>query len=79
MYTMYLQPLGELTLHLDTMHVKGALIHVTAQDQHHNAINIALSKLICPDDSPYGFGYCRVASYEYGDLVIHCDELKLLN
>lgn len=78
MYTMYLQPLGEITLDLSTIRISGFFIYVTGQDDHHNTIEFTMDKLCYLEDDPYDYGYCHIVAYVKQSIKTFCDIFKSL-
>ena len=73
MYTMYLQPLGEITLDLSTIRISGFFIYVDGYDDKHNGIKFTLNKLCYLENDPYDYGYCHIISYTNGNKTTFCD------
>ena len=74
MYTLYLQPLGEVTIHLDTIRISGYFIYIIGYDDDHNPIEFIMDKLCYLEDCPYDYGYCHIVSYVKHGIKTFCDK-----
>ena len=78
LYTLYLRPLGEVTLHLNTTLISGCNIFVAGYTRNHERIDFKLDKLCYLEDSPDDYGYCHIVSYTKGGTSILCNTYKPL-
>ena len=79
MYTLHLSPLGEVTLHLDTVHISGFNIYLTGYDDDNNRIDFTMDKLCYLEDIPYDFGYCHILSYTKNGISTPCNIYRSLS
>ena len=63
MYTLYLQPLGEVTLYLDSIRISGFFVYMQGRDDANNIIDFTFDRLQFPDDTTYDFGYCHITEF----------------
>lgn len=73
MYTLHIRSLGRIILHISTMYVCGAMIHVSGHDDDNNIISFIMDRFICPDDSYYEYGYCHIVSYIKDGILTACN------
>lgn len=76
LYTLYLRPLGEITLHLDTVSFSGRNIFMNGYDSNHERILFTFDKFNYPEDVPSDYGYCHITSYMKGGICTPCNTYK---
>lgn len=77
-YTLFMQPLGEVHLHLDSTIIDGFNIFITGYDDDHNRIDFTMDRLCYLEDSPCDYGYCHIVSYVKGGVFATCNVYKPL-
>lgn len=73
MHTLYIRPIGEITLHLDSMYVQGIYLYISGYDTRNNCILFAMNKFSCLDDYLTGYGYCNIAFYIKNNIKTPCN------
>lgn len=79
MYTLYLSPLGEITLHLDTIHISGFNIYLTGYDDDKVPIDFVMRKIKYLDSDNENFGYCHIISYTRNGVSTSCNIYRSLS
>lgn len=79
MYTLYLQPIGEVVLHFDTLRISGKNIYISGYDDDRNRVDFVMDNIQYPDELPYDCGYCHISSYTMHGVIVPCNEYKALS
>lgn len=79
MYTLYIPSIGEVILHFATIYITGFKIYISGYDEDHNRIDLTLDKLVYPEDSPFGCGYCHIISYATQGATIPCNYYRSIH
>ena len=79
MYTLYMSPLGEITLDLDSIRISGFNIYVAGYDNDRERIDFTMEKICYLEDIPYGFGYCHILSYTKDGISTPCNIYRSLS
>ena len=79
MYTLYLQPLGEVTLYLDSIRINGFFVYMQGKDDANNLIDFTMDRLQFPDDAAYDFGYCHITEYTKCGVQTKCNIYRCLS
>lgn len=73
MYTVYLPIVGEVILHLATIHISGFNIYIAGYDEEHNRIDITMDKIVYPVNKLYDCGWCHILSYTMHGKTVLCN------
>lgn len=77
MFTVFL-PKGILaSFYLNTMAYRDGMWYVTGT-YNGGIVRATMSCFMSPDDTPDGFGYCCVSSFEVEGEVTHCNKMCAL-
>lgn len=79
MYTLYLLPIGEVSLYFSTVRISGYHIYISGRDQQHNQVDLVLDKLCYPDILPGNCGYCHILSYTVNGNTTKCNLYRALH
>lgn len=78
LYTLYLRPLGEVTLHTQTASFSGRNIFMTGYNGNNERIHFKMDKFCYLEDLPCDYGYCHIISYTKGSETKLCNVYKPL-
>ena len=78
-YTLCLSPFGEVSLHLDTIHISGRNIHISGYDYNHSRIDFIMDRLSYLDDYFADYGYCHIISYTQHGITTPCNIFRALS
>ena len=78
MYTVYIDDIGEVVLHLKATYINGSNIYILGHDTDHNRIMFIMDKICYPADQPYDCGYCHIISYIKNNIKTQCNIYKAL-
>lgn len=79
LYALYIRPLGEVILHLDSISIDGFKIFITGYDNDHNRIDFTMDKMAYLEDSPCDCGYCHIVSYVKNGITTPCNIYRALS
>lgn len=79
LYTMHLQPIGTITLYLDSTFISGFNTYITGYDNNHNPIYFIMDKFCYLDQYPDDYGYCHIVSYEMNGVCTPCNIYRALS
>ena len=79
LYALYHRELGQVILHLDTIHFSGFNTYVTGYDDDHNPIDFIMDKFDFLEDYSGGYGYCHITSYTKDGITIPCNIYQALS
>ena len=79
MYTLYVPALGEVTLDLDSIFLRGHLFYIIGYDDSHSRVEFIIDKLSCLEDYYHDYGYCHILSYTKDGVTTHCNLYRSLS